>query len=336
MERTHVLHISGMHCHACIVLNEEALREAPGVASAKVDLSRQHVTITGELPESTEEVAQLLSPLMPKGYILSAEKITSKVNWGEFLYATPIGALLVIGFIELQKTGLVSITAGQNAGFGTAFLIGLVASVSTCLAVVGGLVLSVSASYAKTESTLRPQTFFHVGRLAGFFLLGGLLGLLGKSLQLGATGSLILAIVVAVIMFILGFNLLDLSGHLRALQVRMPKFIGGQVQSLKKSSHAATPLIIGAATFFLPCGFTQSMQAYALTTGSFWSGGLTMLTFALGTLPMLTLLSFSAFSINNKPWRGIFFKTAGILVIVLAVINLLGALAVAGIIDPVF
>jgi sulfite exporter TauE/SafE len=96
------------------------------------------------------------------------------------------------------------------------------------------------------------------------------------------------------------------------------------------------PLLLGAATFFLPCGFTQSMQAYALTTGSFMTGGLTMLVFALGTLPVLALLSFSSFSINNKPWRGVFFKTAGVIVIALAVINLLTTLAVAGIIEPIF
>jgi sulfite exporter TauE/SafE len=78
------------------------------------------------------------------------------------------------------------------------------------------------------------------------------------------------------------------------------------------------------------------MQAYALTTGSFMTGGLTMLVFALGTLPVLALLSFSSFSINNKPWRGVFFKTAGVIVITLAAINLLTTLAVAGIIEPIF
>ncbi|MBP6911491.1 sulfite exporter TauE/SafE family protein [Patescibacteria group bacterium] len=48
---------------------------------------------------------------------------------------------------------------------------------------------------------------------------------------------------------------------------------------------------MGIGTFFLPCGFTQSMQVYTLSTGSFLAGGLTMLSFALGTLPMLLLLS---------------------------------------------
>lgn len=334
--RTHILHIQGLHCPSCIVLNEEALREVSGVTHVKVDLAKQTVVVSGELPESIEDTIALLSPKMPQGYTLSTQSATNNPAWNEFIYAIPIAALLIIGFILLQKTGLVSITAGSEAGLGTSLIIGLVASVSTCLAVVGGLVLSVSASYAHTGNTWRPQASFHIGRLIGFFLLGGALGYLGKSMELGRVGSLVLAIIVALIMLILGFNLLDLTHHAKKFQLHMPGILGRAVRSLKNSSNPRVPLLLGVATFFLPCGFTQSMQAYALTTGGFISGGLTMLVFALGTLPMLVLLSFSAFSINNKSWRGVFFKTAGILVIVLAVINLLGALAVAGIIEPVF
>jgi sulfite exporter TauE/SafE len=61
-----------------------------------------------------------------------------------------------------------------------------------------------------------------------------------------------------------------------------------------------------------------------------------MFTFALGTLPMLGLLSFGSFSIATKSWKGIFFKTAGLVVIILALFNLINALVVAGVIDPIF
>jgi sulfite exporter TauE/SafE len=219
---------------------------------------------------------------------------------------------------------------------GTALIIGLIASVSTCLAIVGGLVLSVSVAYAKTSDTKKPQIYFHIGRLVAFFVLGGVLGLVGKSLQLGSTGTTILTTLVAIIMLILGVNLLDIFHSSGKFQLSLPKHFSTLIHRLKNSTHAAMPLLLGAATFFLPCGFTQSMQAYALTTGSFMTGGLTMLVFALGTLPVLALLSFSSFSINNKPWRGVFFKTAGVIVITLAAINLLTTLAVAGIIEPIF
>jgi len=103
-----------------------------------------------------------------------------------------------------------------------------------------------------------------------------------------------------------------------------------------KHDYYLAPALIGIGTFFLPCGFTQSMQLYALSTGNFAQGSLTMFFFALGTLPMLALLSFGSLNIAHKPWKGIFFKTAGIIVIALALLNFSNALATVGIIRPLF
>jgi sulfite exporter TauE/SafE len=61
-----------------------------------------------------------------------------------------------------------------------------------------------------------------------------------------------------------------------------------------------------------------------------------MFAFALGTLPVLALLSFSSLGIHKKAQSGIFFKTAGLIVIFFAIFNLINTLAGASIIDPVF
>ena len=116
----------------------------------------------------------------------------------------------------------------------------------------------------------------------------------------------------------------------------MPVRLGMRAHGLKKANHTLTPLLVGIATFFLPCGFTQSMQIYTLSTGSFWKGGLTMLAFALGTLPVLALLSFSSLGIHKKAQSGVFFKTAGLIVIFFGIFNLINTLVAAGIINPIF
>jgi sulfite exporter TauE/SafE len=202
--------------------------------------------------------------------------------------------------------------------------------------VVGGIVLSLSASYAKEGDKVRPQAMFHIGRLVSFFILGGLIGVLGSVFQLEATGMLVLGLVVAIVLLILGINLLDIFPWVKKLQLTMPTGLGSRVHGLKNANHVLTPLVVGVVTFFLPCGFTQSMQIYTLTTGSFLKGGLTMLAFALGTLPVLALLSFSSLGIHKKAQSGIFFKTAGLVVIFFAVFNFINTLAGAGIIDPIF
>jgi sulfite exporter TauE/SafE len=74
------------------------------------------------------------------------------------------------------------------------------------------------------------------------------------------------------------------------------------------------------------------MQIYTLTTGSFMSGALTMFVYALGTLPVLAILSFSSLTIHTKARSSIFFKTAGLVVIFFGLFNLHNSLVVAGII----
>ena len=204
------------------------------------------------------------------------------------------------------------------------------------MAVVGGLVLSMSANFAKEGDKVRPQVLFHIGRLTSFFLFGGVIGLIGSTFQLNGPGTFILSFIVAVVLLILGLNLLEVFPWVKKLQPTIPSFIGMRVHNLKSLNHTLTPLLLGIVTFFLPCGFTQSMQIYALSTGNFLIGSLIMLSFALGTLPVLALLSFSSLGIHKKAQSGIFFKTAGLVVIFFGIFNLINSLVIIGIIPPVF
>jgi sulfite exporter TauE/SafE len=108
------------------------------------------------------------------------------------------------------------------------------------------------------------------------------------------------------------------------------------VHGLKNVNHTLTPLAVGVATFFLPCGFTQSMQIYTLTTGNFLTGALIMGAFALGTLPVLALLSFSSLGIHKKAQSGVFFKSAGLVVLFFGIFNLINSFVAAGIIPPLW
>lgn len=330
--------MKGMHCKSCVILTESELKGVNGVLDARTSLGENCVEVTGDFGDRTQEqiMSELSEVLKPHGYSLSLEKETRIIQWSEFTYALPISLLFVFAFVLLQSLGIVNLVNTGDVTYGTAFVVGLIASVSTCMAVVGGIVLSLSASYAKEGNKVRPQAMFHVGRLVSFFFLGGVIGTLGSVFQLGVTGMLILGLIVALVLLILGINLLDILPWAKKLQFTAPSSLGNRIHGLKNANHVLTPIVVGVVTFFLPCGFTQSMQIYTLTTGSFLKGGLTMLAFALGTLPVLALLSFSSLGIHKKAQSGIFFKTAGLIVIFFAIFNLINTLAGAGIIDPVF
>lgn len=336
--KTLTLHVRGMHCSACPVIIESELTDLPEISKAKASLKHDNVEVTGKFGDKTSEhiARDLTEVLKQHGYTLSPEKQRHSVKWQDFALAIPIAAAFIALFIILQKLGIVNLVTTADVTYGIAFVIGLIASVSTCMAVVGGLVLSMSANFAKEGDKVKPQMFFHVGRLVSFFVLGGVIGALGSAFQLGATSTFALSLVVAIILLILGVNLLDVFPWMKKLQPTLPSFIGSHTNKLKGANHTLTPVLLGVATFFLPCGFTQSMQIYTLTTGSFWTGALTMSAFALGTLPVLALLSFSSLSIHTKARSGVFFKTAGLVVIFFGIFNLINSLVAGGFISPLF
>src|SRR3989344_9565211 len=297
-QATYTFHVHGMHCSACTLLIEETFKELPNVSAVHASLTNHQVTITGDLTEPPEVIAEELTKLVKAhGYTVSLEKSQKVAGWGDFAYALPISLGVIIGFLALQKAGLTNLITSSDVSYSTAFVLGLIASVSTCLAVVGGLVLSLSASSAQEGGTWRTQSLFHIGRLGGFFILGGLVGLLGNSLHLGLTANVVLGGIVALVMLILGINLLDIFHFTKRLQLTMPARFGKHLRG--GHDHYLDPVLIGVGTFFLPCGVTQSMQLYALSTGNFTQGALTMLFFALGTLPVPAPLSFGSLKIGR-------------------------------------
>lgn len=327
-----------MHCTSCPLLIENELANHPNITKVSASLQHNQVEVTGDFTGKTlEDIGNELTLITKSyGYTISPEKSEPDVKWNEFIVAIPSAVIFIVFFIVLQKLGLVNLITTSEVSYGTAFIIGMVASVSTCMAVVGGLVLSMSANYAKEGNKIRPQVFFHLGRLVSFFVLGGIIGTLGTVFKIGVTGTFTLSLMVAIILLILGINLLDVFPWVKKLQPTLPKFVGTHVQGLKQINHTLTPILIGVATFFLPCGFTQSMQIYTLSTGSFITGALTMFVYALGTLPVLALLSFSSLTIPNKARSGVFFKTAGLVVVFFGLFNLHNTLVIADIIPSLF
>lgn len=336
--KKYTFHVHGMHCNACVLMTESELGDLANIMSVKSSLKNHSVEVTGDFGDKTlEQIAEELTvPLKAHGYIVSVEKQIKDKRWSDFKIAIPIAFAFAVLFVLLQKIGLINLVSSGNVTYGTAFVIGIIASLSTCMAVVGGLVLSMSATFAKEGDKVRPQLMFHGGRIVSFFVLGGVIGAIGSAFTLTTSATFILSLIIGIVMIILGINLLDVFPWAKKLQPSMPKFLSKHALGVSKFNHTFTPLLVGIATFFLPCGFTQSMQLYTLTTGSFLKGGLTMLSFTLGTLPVLALVSFSSFSIQNSSKAGIFFKTAGLVVIMFALFNLINSLVVIGVIPPVF
>lgn len=330
----YTFHVSGTHCASCKILIEDVLGEEEIVKNVKVDLKNATVDIETDSPKSKEELVEMLGSLIKtNGYILSVENIKVEKQNNDILWqAIPIGLGFLILFFLLQKSGILNLGFGGKTTPTTSFIIGLIASVSSCLAIVGGLVLSLSAKMSQDNvSDKKTFVLFHIGRLVSFGLLGGALGLVGNIIGINFTLTAILGIIASTVMILLGLNLV---GIFEKNKIVLPS---GIFKFFRKIEHKTfTPLLVGFGTFFLPCGFTQSMQVVALSSGSFLNGSLIMFAFALGTLPVLLLLSFGSSSFANSKYANLFFKSAGVVVIGLGLFALLGGLVALGIINPLF
>lgn len=332
--KTYTFYVSGTHCPSCKIFIEDTLNEQIGIEKTQVDLKNETVSLLTTLNENHQTLAEVLTEkIKHNGYSLSVEKkAKEKKDGGVIWQALPIGLALLAVFFIVQKSGILNFGLGGTVTPVTSFIIGLIASVSSCLAVVGGLVLSLSATVSQDSvRDTKPMMLFHGGRLLSFAILGGVLGAIGSAIGISFTVTAILGIIASTVMILLGLNLV---GVFEKNMIALPS---GVFSFFRKVEHKTiAPFLVGVGTFFLPCGFTQAMQVAALSSGSFVSGLLIMGTFALGTLPMLALLSFGSASFAQSKHAPLFFKSAGVLVIGLGIFALLAGLAGLSVIDPLF
>lgn len=353
MVRKQTIYIEGMHCASCELLIEKYIIAQKGVTSVEASLQDSKVDIYYESKEELD-ISLLNKEFAKMGYTFSKKKKDVKEPP---LFHVEDGALTVNSekFGKIFKTGsiitiviTIFIVADRlqlgkyidvNGGFslGAYFTLGIVAGISSCAALVGGMLLSMSKQWndmyigqSQKQKSL-PHTMFHIGRIVSFALLGGVLGLIGRSVTFNnPTISAIFIILISVVMFILALQMLEVKWA-QKLRLSMPKSFTKNMSNENKFSGRFMPFIMGAVTFFIPCGFTLIAQGIALTSGSFLLGSLVMLFFALGTFLPLLGISISGIKMNEKPKNtALFNQIAGILIIFFVFYNINGQLNVLG------
>ncbi|MBI2357050.1 sulfite exporter TauE/SafE family protein [Candidatus Dojkabacteria bacterium] len=350
-------YVNGMHCASCEVLIEKKLlKKYDDLEFVDASLAKGELNISYKGSKPTEE--ELNSIFHETGYMFSQKKyykdltpLISIKNGFLSINTDKMKTLLrtlflfivfVVLFKTLEKSGLASgISVSSSSSYPAFFLFGIVAGLSSCAALIGGLLLSLSKQWSEVYiyssskvQKLIPFTMFNIGRIISFTLLGGLLGLLGGTLGLTIEGSstftTIGVVLVSLIMAILGLQMLGIEWASK-FQFKVPKFISRKITSEEDFQGKYMPLVVGALTFFLPCGFTITAQALALTSGSFLSGAMILLFFSLGTLPILALISLTSVEVSKRPKLNATFNyVAGALVLFFALYNFNAQLNVLG------
>ncbi len=326
-----IIPIKGMHCKSCEILIGEKLEEIKNIKSAKLSFKTKEALVYHKGPLDMELLADAVREA---GYEIGEEKPRAWVSTDLNDYADLGMAFLVLALLYFLGSGLglfnINVTNGNPSSLLVVLLVGLTAGVSTCMAMIGGLVLGVSARHnekhpeATAVQKFRPHLYFNLGRIISYFVFGGLVGMIGKVFQFSSPVLGALTIVVGIVMLILGLKLIDIFPRLSNASLTLPagvsRFLGLKKHNEKEYSHLNS-MVVGGMTFFLPCGFTQAMQLYAMSTGNFLAGALIMATFAIGTAPGLLSIGGLASVVRGGAAK-MFFKFAGLVVILLSLFNI--------------
>ncbi len=351
------LYVDGMHCSACEILIEKKLLKYSNVMSVDAHLNEGKVEIVFDGDKL--KVEDLNIDFKENGYTFSNNPNTKNNNvpflqiingslvvnrekgkkWLSVLFFTSI---FLIVFNYLNSSGFLGkVSVDSNSSMISFFSFGVLAGLSSCAALVGGLLLSMTKQwnemYIHEESSakkLAPFIMFNIGRLVSFALLGGLLGAIGAKLGITFDTTNIftslIVLFISAIMIVLGLQMLGVQWAYK-FKIAMPKFISSRVTDTDKFQGKYMPFLVGALTFFVPCGFTLIAQGLALTSGSFVQGATILFMFALGTFPILGLISLTSVNVSKKPKLNALFSTiAGILVVFFAVYNINAQLNVLG------
>lgn len=175
-----------------------------------------------------------------------------------------------------------------------AISIGLVSSFH-CLGMCGPIAFAVPALGSSSFSKLTSSVLYNGGRIVTYIILGVVFGLLGKSLviagaqrwlSIGAGVFMIASVVLPKISSQANFEAWSYSyiGQLKG------KFI-----HLFQKNSVESIFSIGLLNGLLPCAMVYIALAGAISQGDWSSGGLFMMFFGLGTLPIM----FSASILGN-------------------------------------
>ena len=282
------VHIKGMHCPSCEILITDKFKEMPNVVQVKSNFNKQEAEVyfTGHLDQNI-----INKKIQPYGYEIGdrGDKNEDEEPLNKKIFET---LLITIGLVliyliakEINIVPAMNITGNLNLL--TILFLGLVASISTCMATSGALFLS---TIGRKTNNLKQAIYFSSGRIISYSIFGFFAGLIGSVIIINFKFGSILTLLAAIFMILLGLDMLKILSFAAVIPYGVSSNVFRKLENrLIKDPHKSA-FLLGLITYFLPCGFTQATQVYALGLASPWQSALTMAVFAVGTAPAILLI----------------------------------------------
>ena len=321
-----IVRIRGMFCAHCETRIQNALMKLPSVEFAKASFEKEEVRVIYDPDFVSRD--QLLAAIRGVGYEITGG------GEGAIQTASILIILLAIYVIasHLGWTQVFNLfpSIERSLSLGMLFVVGLLTSIH-CIAMCGGINLGQSVVSARRGGGLfRTNLAYNLGRVISYTLVGALAGGVGSVLSLGGKLKGLTAILAGSVMIVMALNMLGVFKPLRRFSPRVPaRLLRAAATKIKSRSSFAIGLLNG----LMPCGPLQSMQIYALSTGSIWLGALSMLLFSLGTAPLMLGFGLLAGKLNRRFAR-VMLSVSALLIFLMGLNMLVNGLSLSGVSVP--
>lgn len=326
---TGVIKVQGMICRACEEAVTGSLIRCRGVVNAAASYWKGQVTVEYD-PEIVSR-AQMEKQIELTGYGVGDPGVS-----GIAVDVVCLGLAAFIVWFLLNNTLVRVPEASAGMSYGYIFLIGLLTG-THCMGMCGGILLSqttdasclVNAGGKRGKRGAIASLAYNGGRVASYTALGAVFGAVGGVITYSMQTKSIVFTIAGLLVAVIGVGMWGIIPGFRRLSPDLPGFCS--LPGKAKKSLYGKPLIIGLLTGLMPCGGLYAMWMYAMSTGSALSGALTMLCFALGTVPLLFLFG-AVNSFLPRKWMKYILKLSAVLVVALGVKMLIKGLMMSGLI----
>lgn len=312
--RKEKIKVYDMTCTSCEHAVEKSVKKLKGVLHVKASYNKQLAEI--EYDDALCDLSQIKIAIKSAGY--STENSTPFNLLGILIVAA---AVILLG---LNTAGFDMGNQLTNASYAVLFMIGILNSIH-CVGMCGGILLSQSLSKFNNNpfEAMQPTLLYNFGRVISYTILGGVIGAIGSALSLSILVKSALQIFAGLFMIIMGLNMMGFVAF-RKFHIRLPR------GTCKMKNKAGSSLLVGLLNGLMPCGLLQTMQLYALGTGSALKGAISMFMFSVGTVPLMLIFGIIS-GLLTKGYTKKILKLSGVLIVVLGLMMGNRGFALAGI-----
>ena len=312
--------IEGIHCNHCIDVITNSLLKNKNIKEVKIKNNIAHIAYVNKL--TNKEIINIIKRIdyfTKEEYISDNLKdIDSKIRLKEFIIIVVILFALWFLINKLFGYNIFNVIPYIDCYItdGMLFVTGILTRIH-CIS-MGGAINLIAIVDSKNKNYKKP-ILYNLGRVVSYTIIGGLVGLLGSIVALNSTINGIIILFASLIMILMSFNMLGI------IEFRLPF-----INKIRLKNKSRNSFISGLLNGLMPCGPLQAMQVYALSTGSFVKGALSMFLFSLGTVPLMLLVGIFYNLIKGKG-KIIINKIASVLILILSIVMLNRGLITLGI-----